>query len=319
LLRTQWSRRSLSSPFLDVSVVLDVDDDAELAFPHHRVDAGDLLADGAQPPVAFQLAGGALETEVEQLLLGLSQLAAELLRAGGAQLLGGQARSHQASPTSRLTILHFMGSLCIARRSASRATCSFGKDSSNITRPGFTLAIHHSGEPLPEPRRVSAGFLVSGRSGKMLIHTLPPRLMCRLMAIRADSICRLVMYACSSAWMPYSPKLTDVPPLAMPRCLGWCCLRCLTLRGINMIQLSVLSVVGASTTASGAASATGSGAAVASPAPDAARPASVLVAVVPDAPLRRGRVPDGRSRRGRSVPDGTVAVASRLPPTMSPL
>ncbi|SKU21518.1 Uncharacterised protein [Mycobacteroides abscessus subsp. abscessus] len=47
--------------------------------------------------------------------------------------------------------------------------------------------------------RVSAGFLVSGRSGKMLIHTLPPRLMCRLMAIRADSICRLVMYAWPSA------------------------------------------------------------------------------------------------------------------------
>ena len=34
-----------------------------------------------------------------------------------------------------------------------------------MTRPGLTLAIHHSGEPLPEPIRVSAGFLVSGRSG----------------------------------------------------------------------------------------------------------------------------------------------------------
>src|SRR6476661_801448 len=165
--------------------------------------------------------------------------------------------------------------------------------------------------------RVSAGFFVSGRSGKMLIHTLPPRLMCRLMAIRADSICRLVTYACSSAWMPYSPKLTDVPPLAMPRCLGWCCLRCLTLRGINMTQLSVFSV-GASALAPAAASVpvaasatagASSGGAGASSAPDAARPASVLVAVVPDAPLRRGRVPDGRSRRGRSAPAGTVDVA----------
>src|SRR3954453_1108215 len=120
--------------------------------------------------------------------------------------------------------------------------------------------------------------------------------------------------------MPYSPKLTDVPPLAMPRCLGWCCLRCLTLRGINMTQLSVFSV-GASALAPAAASvpAAASATAGASSAPDAARPASVLVAVVPDAPLRRGRVPDGRSRRGRSAPDGTVAVASRLPPTMSPL
>ena len=60
---------------------------------------------------------------------------------------------------------HFIGSLWIARVSASRATTSFGNDSSNSTRPGLTLAIHHSGEPFPEPIRVSAGFLVSGRSG----------------------------------------------------------------------------------------------------------------------------------------------------------
>src|SRR5919112_3963881 len=103
-----------------------------------------------------------------------------------------------------------------------------------MTRPGFTLATHFSGEPLPEPMRVSAGFLVSGRSGKMLIHTLPPRRMCRVMAIRADSICRLVTYAGSRAWMAYSPKLIAVPPLAAPDRLGWCCLRCLTRRGISM-------------------------------------------------------------------------------------
>ena len=96
------------------------------------------------------------------------------------------------SPPSRVTIRHFIGSLCIARRRASRAVVSFGQLISNSTRPGLTLATQHSGEPLPEPMRVSAGFLVSGRSGKMLIHTLPPRRMCRLMAIRADSICRLV-------------------------------------------------------------------------------------------------------------------------------
>jgi len=45
---------------------------------------------------------------------------------------------------------HFIGSLWIARRIASRATCSLGKDISKITRPGLTLATHHSGEPLPE-------------------------------------------------------------------------------------------------------------------------------------------------------------------------
>src|ERR687897_2228671 len=34
--------------------------------------------------------------------------------------------------------------------------------------------------------------------------------------------------------MPKSPKASEVPPLATPRRLGWCCLRCLTRRGINM-------------------------------------------------------------------------------------
>ena len=48
----------------------------------------------------------------------------------------------------------------MARRSASLATGSATPDSSNITRPGLTLAIHYSGEPLPEPIRVSAGFFV---------------------------------------------------------------------------------------------------------------------------------------------------------------
>ena len=56
-------------------------------------------------------------------------------------------------------------------------------------RPGLTLAIHFSTEPLPEPIRTPSGFWVKGRSGKILIHTLPPHLTCRLMAIRADSIC----------------------------------------------------------------------------------------------------------------------------------
>src|SRR6266568_8052441 len=33
--------------------------------------------------------------------------------------------------------------------------------------------------------------------------------------------------------MPYSPNVTLVPPLAAPDRLGWCCLRCLTLRGMS--------------------------------------------------------------------------------------
>src|SRR3954468_16039088 len=68
----------------------------------------------------------------------------------------------------------------------------------------------------------------------MLIHTLPPRLMWRVIAIRADSIWRFVTYDASVAWMPKSPKASLVPPLAAPVRFGWCCLRCLTLRGINI-------------------------------------------------------------------------------------
>src|SRR5579863_4627795 len=68
----------------------------------------------------------------------------------------------------------------------------------------------------------------------MLIQTFPPRRMCRVMAIRAASICRLVTYACSRAWIPYSPNDTWVPPLALPVRCGRCCLRCLTLRGMSM-------------------------------------------------------------------------------------
>src|ERR1700733_14061279 len=68
----------------------------------------------------------------------------------------------------------------------------------------------------------------------MLIQTFPPRRMCRVMAIRAASICRLVTYACSRAWIPYSPNDTWVPPVALPVRRGRCCLRCLTLRGMSM-------------------------------------------------------------------------------------
>src|SRR5918997_11475 len=75
----------------------------------------------------------------------------------------------------------------------------------------------------------------------MEIQPSPPRRMWRVMAIRADSICRLVTYAGSSAWMAYSPKLISVPPLARPERLGWCCLRCLTRRGISTVSDPLLS------------------------------------------------------------------------------
>src|SRR5579864_2441511 len=77
--------------------------DPELALPLHGVDAGDLLAHGAEPSVALQLAGGRLEAEIEQLDLGLRQLVVELFLARAPQISSDQALSHHASPTSRLT------------------------------------------------------------------------------------------------------------------------------------------------------------------------------------------------------------------------
>src|SRR5665811_6310 len=109
-----------------------------------------------------------IRDRVEELFLGLAKLVDQTVVVEAAQLSGSHFTGpdcHQTSPPSRRTKRHFIGSLCIASRRASRATSSVTPESSNITRPGLTLAIHHSGEPLPEPIRVSAGFLVNGRSG----------------------------------------------------------------------------------------------------------------------------------------------------------
>src|SRR6188472_3021028 len=115
-----------------------------------------------------------------------------------------------------------------------RACSSLGNESSNRIRPGLTTATHSSGLPLPEPMRVSAGFFVTGLSGKMLIQTLPPRLMWRVMAIRAASIWRAVSQPGSRAWIPNSPKVISLPPLVRPLVRPRWCLRCATLRGINI-------------------------------------------------------------------------------------
>src|SRR6185437_865369 len=137
---------------------------------------------------------------------------------------------HSATP-SRFTNLVLIGSLCPARRIASFARSSGTPASSNITRPGLITATQPSGLPLPEPMRVSAGFLVYGLSGKTLIHTFPPRLILRVIAIRAASIWRLVSQPASSALIPYSPNCTVVWPRDRPARRPRCCLRCLTRLG----------------------------------------------------------------------------------------
>src|SRR6266576_3328823 len=102
-------------------------------------------------------------------------------------------------------------------------------------RPGLTTATQYSGAPLPLPMRVSAGFLVTGLSGNIRIQILPPRLMWRVIAIRAASICRSVIQAGSRHLSPYSPKLISLPRVATPDMRPRICFRCLTFFGINMM------------------------------------------------------------------------------------
>src|SRR5512134_1802670 len=102
-------------------------------------------------------------------------------------------------------------------------------------RPGLITATHSSGLPLPLPIRVSAGFLVTGLSGKMRIHTLPPRLRLRVSATRAASIWRFVTHPGSSRLRPSSPKASVEPRWALPRMRPRWALRYLTRLGISMV------------------------------------------------------------------------------------
>src|SRR4029079_7707657 len=136
----------------------------------------------------------------------LRELLGELLGGHLFQFLSLHRSLYSNSAASRLTTFVLIGSFWPARRSASLASGSGTPASSNITRPGFTTATQPSGEPLPLPIRVSAGFFVYGLSGKTLIQTLPPRFILRVIAIRAASIWRFVTHADSIALRPKSPN-----------------------------------------------------------------------------------------------------------------
>src|ERR1035438_8302085 len=82
--------------------------------------------------------------------------------------------------------------------------------------------------------RVSAGFLVIGLAGNSRSQTLPPRLMDRVMAMRAASISRSVIHAHSSALRPKSPKAIEEPRHALPHIRPRCCFLYLTFFGIIM-------------------------------------------------------------------------------------
>src|SRR5262249_12570225 len=149
----------------------------DLARPQLGVDASHVALELAEPRVVVELPGHVLEPEVEQLLLRVRQLLQQLV-VGQVANFSSAPRRHQ-KPSSRVTKRALIGSFWMARSRAARAMSSLGYDSSNSTRPGRTTATQRSGLPLPDPMRVSAGFSVTGLSGKMLIQTLPPRLMWR--------------------------------------------------------------------------------------------------------------------------------------------
>src|SRR2546423_5344087 len=109
-----------------------------------------------------------------------------------------------------------------------------------MTRPGFTTATQCSGGPLPEPMRVSAGLAVTDLSGKTLIQTFPPRLILRVIAIRAASISRFVTQAASSDFRPKSPNWTVVWPFENPARRPRWTLRNFVFLGRSMRQLSFL-------------------------------------------------------------------------------
>src|SRR3954451_6166421 len=101
-------------------------------------------------------------------------------------------------------------------------------------RPGLTRATQNSGEPLPEPMRTSAGLELTGTSGNTRIHRRPVRLMWRVIARRAASIWRAVIRSGSMAFKPKAPKLSSVPPLALPWMRPLKALRNLVRLGCNM-------------------------------------------------------------------------------------
>src|SRR6266542_3723206 len=123
---------------------------------------------------------------------------------------------------------------CSASRKPSRAVGSSTPSISYMMRPGLTTATQNSGLPLPLPIRVSAGFFVTGLSGKMRMKILPPRLTLRARETRAASIWRLVTHPGSRALSPKSPKARVEPRWALPFMRPRWALRYLTRLGMSI-------------------------------------------------------------------------------------
>src|SRR5438552_4044984 len=70
----------------------------------------------------------------------------------------------------------------------------------------------------------------------MRIQMRPPRLMWRVIARRAASICRDVSRPRPTAFKPYSPKLTLLPTVATPLLRPFCSLRYFLLAGCSILR-----------------------------------------------------------------------------------
>src|SRR4051812_49206995 len=198
-----------------------------------RLQPRDVAAHLTHPRRVLELAGGALETQVELLLLALEHLVIELLDVHASGFAGFHDHHSEMRATKRVLI----GSLAAARSSASRAVCSGTPSISNRMRPGLMRHTHNSGVPLPLPMRTSIGFFDTGTSGKMRIHTRPARFMWRVIARRAASIWRAVTRSGSIAFSPYSPKFRIVPPFALPWMRPLWALRNLVRFGCSIVVL----------------------------------------------------------------------------------
>src|SRR6476469_5767221 len=84
--------------------------------------------------------------------------------------------------------------------------------------------------------RTSAGFFEIGLSGKMRIHTRPPRLIWRVMARRAAPIWRAVRRGRVVAFNPYAPKEPLAPRVATPLLRPFCSLRYFLLAGCSIFR-----------------------------------------------------------------------------------
>src|SRR5664280_1026706 len=202
----------------------------ELALVANGQDPGDRPATAGDRGVVLQLARRELKAGLPEVPLGIRERLVQLRVRQGAQLVDVDHALSSSFTMKRVAT----GSLWPARRIASTADSRSTPAISKRIRPGRTTATQWSGAPLPDPMRVSAGFLVAGLSGKIRIQILPPRLTERVMARRAASIWRLVIQAGSRVARPNSPNATVVPPFAWPDIRPRWTLRCLTRRGISM-------------------------------------------------------------------------------------